>query len=236
MMNPQRLLHWSLLILLLASVSALPGRAQQNTHMKLEAQLQPADARAGEGAQVVIKATIEPSYHIYSLTQPKGGPMGTTIELKPGGALIAAGKAVQPPFKAGYDPNFEVKTEEYEQGVSFGVPVTLKPGISGAQKAAVSVHFQICNQRGCLNPPPVDVPVAFTVAQGAARPDRAAAIIAVPPQDFSQATGEAATSKPTTTGESAPSPASKDATKDRIQQAQNRGLLSFIGLAIGAGF
>jgi thiol:disulfide interchange protein len=230
-MNPKRSLRWSLLALLLVGALALPGWAQQNTHIKFEAQLQPTDARAGEGAQVVIKATIDAPYHLYSLTQPDGGPNRTTIELKEGGALTAAGKVVQPPFKSEYDPNFKITNEEYEKGTSFGVPVTLKPGVSGAQKAAVSVHYQLCDANRCLIPQTIEVPVAFTVAAGAARPDHVAAITAIPPQEFPLA----ATVGNAAVGSATPA-AGNDATKDRIQKAQDHGLLSFIGLAFGAGF
>jgi thiol:disulfide interchange protein len=241
MINAKRSLCWSFLLTLLAVALALPALAQKNTHIKLEAQLQPSDARAGEGAQVVIKAVIDPPYHLYSLTQPDGGPNRTTLELKEGGPLAAAGKPVQPPFHSEFDPNFNITNEEYEKGASFGIPVTLKAGISGAQQTTVAMHYQLCNQSNCLVPQTVDVPVSFTVAPGAARADHVAAITAVPPQDFPQATAATGVAPGAEAGNSAAAKnnapaAGTDATKDRIQQAQNHGLLSFIGLAFGAGF
>jgi thiol:disulfide interchange protein DsbD len=238
-MTLQRSLLKNLLLFPLLLASALPGRAQQ--HIKFEAALQPPDARAGEGAQVVIKATIDPPYHLYSLTQPDGGPNRTTIELKDGSALVAAGKPIQPPFKSEYDQGFKITVEEYEKGVSFGMPVTLKPGISGEQKAAISFHYQLCNQKNCLIPQTVEIPVAFTVAPGAARPDHLAAITTIPPQDFPQEQNKpavGATAPGTASGAvagTATAP-SKDAARDRIRQAQDQGLLSFMGLAFGAGF
>ena len=37
----------------------------------------------GQSARLFITATIQPGWHIYSITQPSGGPVATKIEVKP---------------------------------------------------------------------------------------------------------------------------------------------------------
>jgi thiol:disulfide interchange protein DsbD len=210
----------------------------------LSATLQPPDVRAGEGAQIVVTARIDAPYHMYSLEQPAGGPVRSELKLTPGGPLTEGGPAVEPPFKAVFDPNFKMQVQEYEGEVSFGLPVTLKAGLSGAQKAEVTLHYQLCNQQNCMIPQTTPISLDFTVAPGAARPDHLKPITAVPPQTKPQEAGggatgasgtESATAPPNTPNASATvSPG--DETSRKIKQAENAGLFSFIGLAFGAGF
>ena len=77
-----RLLLGLFLILGAIAVSAFPATAQLNAkHAKWTAALVPADARAGEGAQVVVTGTIDKDWHIYAPSSPKNGPIATTVEL-----------------------------------------------------------------------------------------------------------------------------------------------------------
>src|SRR4051794_14551943 len=82
----------------LAFTLSLPSAAQfAKPKAQWTAQLVPADARAGEGAQVVLTAKIEPEWHIYSLTPVKNGPVPTSFALpKETTALVAVGRPVQP--------------------------------------------------------------------------------------------------------------------------------------------
>jgi thiol:disulfide interchange protein DsbD len=234
-----------ILCLTLLALLALPAWAQDP--VKWSARLDPADARAGEGARVIVAAKIDAPWHLYSLTRVSG-PVPTSITLAPGKALTAAGKPVQPPPIKKHDPNFETQVELYEGAVAFGLPVKLAPGLKGAQKATVKVRFQVCTDRSCLPPTTVQVPVAFTVPAGPARPNRAAAVTAVPPQPPGAKKAEGETPAIATTGSrntgsgepraestSAPS-AANGSFNDRIKQAQSRGLGAFLWLALSMGF
>src|SRR5947207_8171050 len=65
-------------------------------HVKWSARLEPADARAGESAQIVLTAELDKDWHLYSQTTPPGGPKRTEIELELGEALAPEGSPVQP--------------------------------------------------------------------------------------------------------------------------------------------
>jgi thiol:disulfide interchange protein len=234
------------LSLLLLALLALPGASRAAwggapDPVAWTARVQPADARAGEGAQVVLSATISGAWHMYSLTQPAGGPNPTKIALAPGKALVAAGKAVQPPPKREHDPNFNIEVELYSGGVAFGIPVKIAPGPAGARKAAVTVRYQVCNDRTCLPPKTLDVPVAFTVAAGPARPNRARPPATVPAQPATAQKADGGTPAAGTAGSPAGTPPAGAAAPDgaietRIQRAQASGLGAFLWLALSMGF
>src|SRR5438270_12021406 len=124
-----------LLVLFLLLAAALPGFAALDP-VKWSARLEPAGIRAGEGGRVVLAATIEPGWHVYSM-KPVEGPFPTQISMAPRQALVPAGKPVQPPGVRVHDQNFGVDVEYYEGGVAFSVPIKVAAGASGAQQAVV---------------------------------------------------------------------------------------------------
>ena len=77
-MKTMRTLFTLLLLALTVPVLAAPG------DVTWTAKLAPVDARAGEGAQIVLTAQIEGDYHLYSLTKRDTGPTVTTLTLEAG--------------------------------------------------------------------------------------------------------------------------------------------------------
>ena len=155
----------------------LPALAQKNAIWT--AKLAPGEVRGGEGSQIIVTATVKAPWHVYSLTQPEGGPLKTTIEVVPG-AVSAFGKPVQPKPKKGFDKGFNINIETFENKVSFGVPVKIKTGVSGKQTAKLKIRFMLCNDRACLPPSTEEVTVSFVVAKGAARGGKMKPITTVP--------------------------------------------------------
>ncbi len=192
------------------------------THVHWTARLKPADARVGESAQVAVTATIDPGWHIYSLTRYKDGPVNTTFTVGPGLAL--QGVPVQPPPKREhtdlFNPPKGLDLETYERTVSFGLPVK----ITAAGAPAVKVRFQTCDANNCLPP----ATVALTLkppAPGPARAGHTKPITSVPAQPGGRA--------PPARGDAAPGAPS---TVTGSVDPGHNGLLSFIWLALLAGF
>ncbi len=177
-----------LLLALLVGVFGAPLLAHAQDPVSWKAEVRPADIRAGEGGRVVVSATIESGWYIYAPTTPPGGPNPTKITLAQGSPLIAKGKLVQPKPDTHFDEGFQMDTETFKKAVSFGLPFVLKSDASGAQKATIKARFQACNSRVCLPPKTVEIPVEFTIAAGAARPDKIKADESVPPQSVAQTT------------------------------------------------
>ena len=180
-----------LLLTLLIGVFAFPmlahaQNAAPESPVKWEAQA-PTDIRAGEGGQIVVTATIKEGWYIYAPSTPPGGPNPTTLKMAEGSALEIKGKIAQPAPYTHFDEGFQMNTETFKRAVSFGVPVMLKAGASGAQKATLKARYQACDARVCNPPKTVELPLNFTVAAGAARPDKAKADDSVPAQTVVQA-------------------------------------------------
>jgi len=191
--------------------------------VKWSAILTPGDIRAGEGGQIVVKANIDPGWHIYSLNQAKAGPKPTTIELTDGSALQPAGDPVQPEVKPVHDAIAGADVEEFEKSVSFGLGVVINEGVKGPQKATISVTYQACNNATCLLPKTVSVPLEFTPDSGPAREDRKDAIGTVPVQDYPAAPTAAVAS-----------PAS-NLNAGGVDGAKRKGLLLFMVYCFGGG-
>ena len=231
MINTRRF-FLSLLVtgLLAPGAFAAPGKAQW------KARLEPVDARAGERAQVVVEATVEAPWHIYSATPPDGpGPRPTTLEVLPGKALSPDGKVVQPPPHREMDEGFKKILESYPGAVAFGLPVKVNAGVSGAQQATVKVKYQACKEGLCMPPKTEEVALAFTVAPGAARPDRQKSLTAAPkqPAGYQPPKADAGPSgTPTVAGTST----SGSDINTQINTAKGRGLLAFLWLSITMGF
>lgn len=237
-----RLLFAVSLLGVLASVAL----AAPPTHVRLSGRFTPADARAGEGAQVAISVEIEPGWHLYSLTQPDGGPLKTTLQLA-STALVPAGNPVQGPFKKEHDAGFNMDIQVYEGHATFGIPVMLKKGVRGVQTATVAVRYQVCDAKTCLPPKTVQIPITFKVTPGAARAARMKPIRSVPkntawnaeiwPRRFVDAPGSLGTLIFAGGPPDTPTPpATTDEFSQNVQQAQNGGLLKFLLLSFGAGF
>ena len=216
---------------------AIRAQLAAPSHIAFQAALLPADARAGEGAQIVISARIDPGYHLYSLTQPDGGPQRTLITIPTGSLFSSALPALQPPYRSLYDSGFKITDQVYEQGVSFAVPVTIKRGLSGLQRGGLSIHYQLCTDKNCLIPATVQIPFSFTPVAGPARKNRLKPVLSLPPQPAAQNKAPISPSAITSLSpsNSATSP-SVDAASRRIDKAEQAGLLEFLALAVGAGF
>jgi thiol:disulfide interchange protein DsbD len=232
------------LLVALVALLALPAAAQKK--VTWTARLIPADARAGEGAQIVLVAKLTAPWHMYSLTQPDGGPLKTTLQLLPGSALAAAGKGVQPKPKTDFDQGFKINVEIFEGTVAFGLPVTIAKNASGAQTAKVKVRYQLCNASTCLPPEKEEIAVSFTVAKGAARPNRLKAVTTVPKAAATRASLESphaaalllTPSRPKSQPPQPPAPSASGASADTSQQitdALQRGILPFLLISFGAG-
>jgi thiol:disulfide interchange protein len=233
-------LRRSILPLLLALLAVLPAAAQKDP-VSWSARLDPADARAGEAARVLLTARIDNTWLIYSMKEQ--GPIPLSVSLVPGKALAAAGPAIEPKPKRKHDEGFQKEVAYHAGEVVFALPVKLAAGPGGAQRAALKVRYQACDPRLCLPPKTIEVPVAFTVAAGPARPQRLKPSTAVPPQPVAgAATTPTSAGDPSASGAPPAVPAATAASPDdgdfgdRVKRAQASGLAAFLWLSLTMGF
>ncbi|MCE9608398.1 MAG: thioredoxin family protein [Planctomycetia bacterium] len=120
-------------------------------------------AADGKTGRVSITAQMTPGWHIYSTTQPPGGPVRTKIKLPPSADYkIGEFVVVQAPHTAP-EPAFDnLVVETHDGEVTWNAPIELSPGVDLAKLAiAGSVLAQACSNV-CL--PPQDYPFTLKLA------------------------------------------------------------------------
>ena len=124
--------------------------------------------RDGDTIAVEIHSTIPVGWHLYSLTEPPGGPIATTIGVGPASLAALGGTIGSPMPTIALDPNFGIQTEWYHDSVSFRVPVRIaSPALPGKARVDVRVGYQTCNDRYCLPPTEDTVHVSVVVSSSA---------------------------------------------------------------------
>lgn len=109
-------------------------------------------------AVVYIKATIEEGWHIYSQHVKPGGPIPTTIKIKPSKDFTKVGVVAEPKPMEKFEKVFNMNVGYFEREVVFQQKVKFKkPGtvVSG------TVEFMVCDESRCL--PPDEVKFSVTI-------------------------------------------------------------------------
>lgn len=110
-------------------------------------------------AIVIFKATIQPTWHIYSL-HVKNGPIPTSFTFAPSKDYILVDKPIEPKPLAKYDKNFKTNLTYFENAVIFQQKIKLKSANAITIKG--QFEYMVCNNIKCL--PPEDV--NFTIPLG----------------------------------------------------------------------
>ena len=164
-------------VLCLAIPTGAEIAAQGLNPIKFSAKADPSALKAGQKTRITLTAEIDPSWHLYSLTQPPGGPRPTRIVIAEESPVVLVGNPRQPRPRVAPDPNFSTPgqppfmTETFEERVEFTLDAEVKsdaPG--GSAKATLKVSFQACDDHQCLPPRTRPVEVDLTITGGAPAP------------------------------------------------------------------
>ena len=124
-----------------------------------------ASVRPGAALRVTLLARIPAGWHLYSLTQPPGGPIATTLELGPSSLLHQNGTISAPAPVIAPDPNFGIESEWYQDSATFVIPARISgKAPQGTQSLQLRVGYQTCNARYCLPPTEDTLSLALTVS------------------------------------------------------------------------
>ena len=123
------------------------------------------DVKPGGVVKVALTADVAPGWHLYALTQPKGGPNPLKIAIAKGQPFdIAAADITAPAPAVTKDDNFGLETRQYDGKVVFTVPVSAARTAPSAQhEVPIEITFQACGNGICLRPFTQTLPVALTV-------------------------------------------------------------------------
>lgn len=126
-----------------------------------------ASVRAGGTAKVALTARIEEGWKLYSLTQPKGGPIPLAIGIGKGASFTLSTKEITSPVpKVEKDEVFSKDTQYYADEAAFVLPVAVpKTTTPGEHVVPIEVTFQACGKEICLRPFTQKLEVKLTVTK-----------------------------------------------------------------------
>ncbi|MEP1307317.1 MAG: cytochrome c biogenesis protein CcdA [Balneola sp.] len=126
--------------------------AQIPDPVKYEVSEIPDTVKAGEVFEILVEASIEGKWHLYSvLNDPDAGPYPTEFSAKSSN-FVLAGKTSETKADIEFDPNFEAELGWHTSFASFTIPVAIKSELQGKQTLDIEVYYQVCDDRVCLPP------------------------------------------------------------------------------------
>jgi len=133
---------------------AAAAAAQQNPIEWSVKQAPKQALKAGETFELRVAVEIPEGWHIYSITQPEGGPIPTRISLPDGQPFEMSGVVEGPTPKVMRDESFGMDVETYEGPEAvFTVPVKVATNAGpGRSTLLITAYFQSCNEKMCLPP------------------------------------------------------------------------------------
>ncbi len=97
--------------------------------------------------ELIVKAAIDPKWHLYSVNNPNGGAEPTVLKfegVKKVGNIKEIGK-----LHSDFDESFSVNQKYFENTVDFVQLVKIKPG---TKKVSGTIEYMVCNDKKCLPP------------------------------------------------------------------------------------
>ncbi len=106
--------------------------------------------------EVHIKTSVDPKWHIYSVSNPDGGAIPTSMSFI-NAAKIGKTKEIGK-LKTVFEKEFNVDQKFYDDKVEFVQLVKLLPG---NKKITGNIEYMACNDRQCLPPKKASFEIPF---------------------------------------------------------------------------
>jgi len=152
------------LVLILLASSAL-AQSEKFNHAQWTLTFDQSSAAPGATVLGRLEATIDPAWHMYSLTTPPG-PIPTTITIDNSPAVDKF-TIFQPPPIRKFDPNFNGDTETYEGKQTFLARIELKKDLPAGPVTITFVpRYQTCSGTQCIPPRTRQVSATLNIAGG----------------------------------------------------------------------
>jgi len=105
---------------------------------------------------LIIKASIEPKWHLYSQNVPEDGPIPTAFTFEASDAYELVGEVSEEEGHTVDDPVFNMKIKFFENSATFKQRIKVKS--EAGFKVMGEVEFMVCDDASCLPPSYVDLP------------------------------------------------------------------------------
>ena len=218
------------LLVLAAFASAQDPVSVESGNVTWTARFKDTELRAGESTQIIVEAKIKEGWHAFG-PQKLGDWVSITTVVDPLGHVEAQGEPVFPEGDLGIVPGFEKEGVFYETAMAYAIPVKVKTDAKGEAKAIFSIKAQTCDATSCDRPRTAVIEIPFTVQAGEARADRSVAVTGLPDQPAGYVKPDP--NKPKVKGSQGPGV--DNAVLKQVNEAKQKGILSFVLLAFGAG-
>ena len=134
-----------------APCTPLSGVAQaQAVPLQWSVSVPNAPIQSGKPFLAVVHAIIPFGWHLYSMTQPAGGPMATIITSTETSARVSGTIKARAPDLNQVKYATTIVNETYDESVSFVVPMVA--GAKGTRVLEIEVRYQACTNRYCAFP------------------------------------------------------------------------------------
>ncbi len=110
-------------------------------------------------AVLLIRATIQDGWHIYSQNVKEGGPVKTSFTFAPSKEYTLVGTTTEPTPATRYESTFGMNVSYFEKTVTFQQKIKLKSANVKVVKG--KLEFMTCNDKKCLPPEDVDFSIAL---------------------------------------------------------------------------
>lgn len=140
-----------LLLAVTALMITFAAKAQVESHVRWS---YAAKKTSATEAVVLIKATIDQGWHIYSQTVKEGGPVKTSFTFAPSKEYAIVGKPSEPAPTTRFEKVFNMNVGYFENAVVFQQKIKLKSAKASAVKG--KLEFMTCNDSKCLPPDEVE--------------------------------------------------------------------------------
>ena len=152
-------------LLLVPGLLAASSLSLKPVRWSLVGENAPRTVIAGRTVPVTVQANIAKGWHIYSLTQPSGGPIPLRIAVEGAPDVTLRGLIKAPKPEKYFDKNFSMTTELYSGSPRFTIPIAVPGRASGVRRVQVTARYQVCSDKLCLPPRTDTVHVALRIAK-----------------------------------------------------------------------
>ena len=98
--------------------------------------------------ELIIIATIEADYYLYSQTVPENGPLPTVFIFEDSDAYELIGTTSEEEGRTTYDPTFEMEIKSFKNQATFKQLIKVNNKDS---KIMAEIEFMSCNDTKCMN-------------------------------------------------------------------------------------
>ena len=154
----------------------------KNTHATWSATLTPAKLKPGQKGKIVIKAVVDPEYHVYTFINDTKSYTFRTLIVPGFNSELEFGVPQTSAEKKTVDVPGEVRTVEQHVGqVEWTIPVTVSmKAAEGQYPIELWVGFFTCKDQNCDNPAGLSLSTTLEVAGAASTESVAMTVAAIP--------------------------------------------------------